>query len=300
MAKKLTYEEVKQYIEVESGSGCLLLSNEYVNSITKLKFQCKCGEIFQTNLNTFKSINKRQCNKCGINNSINKNKLSLNYINKKLYNVNKKLYSKYYDYTNSYSNIIIQCLLCNHIDNYVSLQSALQSQCIGCNPLTCKQCNKKFIQKSKYSRKRNLCYECCFDKSTEKSYINYRKSLTYNKYGDKCVICNISYNSILDYHHLDKNLKENEPFKLIRSEEPIEKVFYELDKCILLCKNCHMLTHQGIIKIPPYIRSFQDFQKFKHEITIPEELLRSHTHPHSHDLIDKLNQQNQINEVQNE
>ena len=36
VARKLTYEEVKCFIETESGSGCKLLSEEYVNCKAKI------------------------------------------------------------------------------------------------------------------------------------------------------------------------------------------------------------------------------------------------------------------------
>lgn len=64
MAKKLTYEEVKNFIEVESGSGCKLLSEEYIRNNSKLLIMCKCGNNFKTEYTTFKCSNKRQCNKC--------------------------------------------------------------------------------------------------------------------------------------------------------------------------------------------------------------------------------------------
>lgn len=34
--RRLTYEEVKHFVEVKSGSGCKLLSEEYFNSDSKI------------------------------------------------------------------------------------------------------------------------------------------------------------------------------------------------------------------------------------------------------------------------
>lgn len=65
MARKLTYEEVKCFIETESGSGCKLLSEEYIGARDSLLIQCKCDNKFKATFNNFKSKNKRQCNKCG-------------------------------------------------------------------------------------------------------------------------------------------------------------------------------------------------------------------------------------------
>ena len=62
--KKLTYQEVKEFIEGKEGNGCKLLSTEYVNNRTILQIRCACGEVFEKNFNNFKDGNQRQCNKC--------------------------------------------------------------------------------------------------------------------------------------------------------------------------------------------------------------------------------------------
>lgn len=64
MSKKLTYEYVKNFIEVESKSYCLLISKEYINSHSNLIMQCKCGNQFVTTFDSFRNQNKRQCNLC--------------------------------------------------------------------------------------------------------------------------------------------------------------------------------------------------------------------------------------------
>lgn len=63
MAKKLTIEEVRQF--VQENSDCELLSTEYVNAHEKLKFKCRCGEVFETPFSKFKFRKKNQCNDCG-------------------------------------------------------------------------------------------------------------------------------------------------------------------------------------------------------------------------------------------
>jgi len=64
MAKKLTYEEVKNFIEVESESGCKLISEKYINTYSKLKIKCSCGEVFYVTFKNFKYRNVRKCGKC--------------------------------------------------------------------------------------------------------------------------------------------------------------------------------------------------------------------------------------------
>ena len=71
MSKRLTYEEVKYF--VENNSECKLKSDVYINAKESLIFECKCGNIFETIFDTFKSKNKRQCNECSIKESSQKN-----------------------------------------------------------------------------------------------------------------------------------------------------------------------------------------------------------------------------------
>ncbi|MCR3759141.1 hypothetical protein KYB31_09080 [Clostridium felsineum] len=58
------YDKVKHFVEIDSKSGCKLLSTKYINMRTKMEFECRCGEKFQTIFNSFKDQNKRQCNHC--------------------------------------------------------------------------------------------------------------------------------------------------------------------------------------------------------------------------------------------
>ncbi|OGD66855.1 hypothetical protein A2442_02255 [Candidatus Campbellbacteria bacterium RIFOXYC2_FULL_35_25] len=71
--------------------------------------------------------------------------------------------------------------------------------------------------------------------------------------GGKCILC--GYNKCiraLNMHHIDPNQKEFglSSRGLTRSWE---KVSRELDKCVLLCSNCHDEVHDGISQLPKEI-----------------------------------------------
>lgn len=72
-----------------------------------------------------------------------------------------------------------------------------------------------------------------------------RKDFYINLKGGKCEVCGFEYNkenaACFDFHHLDPNKKDYEPSTAIRLKE--EKAIAELDKCILVCANCHRLIH---------------------------------------------------------
>lgn len=59
-----SYNEVKYFIEVESDSGCKLLSSEYKNNKQKLSIECKCGSTFDKNFSHFKDRKQQSCNQC--------------------------------------------------------------------------------------------------------------------------------------------------------------------------------------------------------------------------------------------
>lgn len=58
------YETVKKYIEIDSNSGCKLLSSDYINKEIKLKLRCKCGNVFYKTFGKFKNSGQQQCAKC--------------------------------------------------------------------------------------------------------------------------------------------------------------------------------------------------------------------------------------------
>jgi hypothetical protein len=63
--------------------------------------------------------------------------------------------------------------------------------------------------------------------------------------GGCCQICNYDkYDGALAFHHLDPNEKEILPAKL--NNMTFEKAKPELDKCVLLCHNCHSEVHAGL------------------------------------------------------
>jgi hypothetical protein len=70
-----------------------------------------------------------------------------------------------------------------------------------------------------------------------------KKEQAINIFGGKCQVC--GYNKCmgaLDFHHLDPS-KKDENLGLAIIQWKWERVKLELDKCILLCANCHREVH---------------------------------------------------------
>lgn len=77
--------------------------------------------------------------------------------------------------------------------------------------------------------------------------------------GGKCIDCGYASNhTALSFHHLDPSTKEYDWTKLrLRSWKSI---ITELDKCVLLCNNCHSERHNPLAKMvgPPGIEPGSD------------------------------------------
>lgn len=116
----------------------------------------------------------------------------------------------------------------------------------------CPKCKvkKELIKSNFYIDKRGKIHSWC---KICNNTIAYQKQCARKKYavdykGGKCIVCGYDkYLGALDFHHVDPTKKEFNISKLDTYSLAILNV--ELDKCILVCKNCHAEIHGKIIKL---------------------------------------------------
>lgn len=117
-----------------------------------------------------------------------------------------------------------------------------EKKCSNCNKV---KLIKEFYQHSSRKGGSSSCKKC-FNEYCVKRWTNIKiKALDYK--GNKCEDCIASYPEepyvIFDFHHLIKEEKDVSWNKLrLRSWEKIKN---ELDKCVLLCSNCHRKRHHN-------------------------------------------------------
>lgn len=73
------------------------------------------------------------------------------------------------------------------------------------------------------------------------------KELAIQAKGGKCQVCGYSkYVGALDFHHIDPTHKS---FKLYMEElyRSWDLIIKEIDKCFLVCANCHREIHGGVL-----------------------------------------------------
>lgn len=100
------------------------------------------------------------------------------------------------------------------------------------------------------SGKRYRCVKCRSE-AVQKRRERIKELLVEYK-GGKCEICGYDKCiSALDFHHLNPDEKD---FGIGEKgyTRSVEKNKEEVNKCILVCANCHREIHAGITKIPEY------------------------------------------------
>ena len=110
---------------------------------------------------------------------------------------------------------------------------------------SCKQCAKLYTQKhrqtpqGKASKRKDNKNRRIKYRERINSYYRLRKHELKWKFvqqlGNKCFDCHQSFPlEVYDFHHLDPTQKEGSVLDLKEKE---------LEKCVLLCSNCHRLRH---------------------------------------------------------
>ena len=117
----------------------------------------------------------------------------------------------------------MKCGKCgNENDNpYVTRKGKIQSYCRKCN-------NANTVERQRNFKKRLVAYK-----------------------GGKCQCCGYDKTQdALDFHHIDPSDKSFSlsKIRLTSYDKNREKIERELDKCILVCRNCHAEIHAGVRK----------------------------------------------------
>ena len=58
-----------------------------------------------------------------------------------------------------------------------------------------------------------------------------------------CAKCGDQRGYVLDFHHINPQEKENTIARMTSNNYTLEKVYQEIEKCIVLCANCHREFH---------------------------------------------------------
>ena len=249
--RRFTYEQIKRFVEIESNSDCRLNETEesYLAkckenpkmALCKLSFICSCGGEFMASFNTFKSSNKRCCNKCSY--EVTGRNISYSYEDVKHYieveseSQCKLLSGEYKDY---HTALHIQCSCGN--DFYRALSEFKSRKLFKCKLCTGASIKPTFefvkedllrhgidLLENEYknnSTNMKIVYPCGFE--TERNYYNIKRS----KY--KCPHC-LKPGYKRDTKQLKSEIKlaTNDEYELLSKYKTMN------DKVLMLHKKCN-------------------------------------------------------------
>lgn len=112
-------------------------------------------------------------------------------------------------------------------------------------PYKCGRCGETDSEKF-YGHKRRICGQCHNAYNLKQGQDKRLRAI--KELGGRCIICGFDrYPCSLDFHHKNRRVKDPN-YRSMRGWS-WKKILIELEKCILLCKNCHAAIHAGFLEI---------------------------------------------------
>lgn len=110
----------------------------------------------------------------------------------------------------------------------------------------CTKCHQELPLNEFYSNgKGGFRSECknCHSKYVTKAYISRKEKVSEIKAEIGCQKCGEKRTYCLDFHHKDPSIKEATIARITSDNNHFDKIQEEIDKCIVLCANCHREFH---------------------------------------------------------
>lgn len=103
-----------------------------------------------------------------------------------------------------------------------------------------------YIRSDREQQPSSFCKKCIHQQTIERQRKLKELSIEYK--GGMCIICGYhKYNGSLEFHHLDPLKKD---FCISKCHfTNFEKIKKELDKCVLVCSNCHKEIHGNVASV---------------------------------------------------
>lgn len=98
--------------------------------------------------------------------------------------------------------------------------------------------------------KKNIIY-----REKQKNWVKNRKEGIIDwfkdyKKGLSCIVCGENHPACIDFHHKDKKTKDRPVCILVQCGVGKERIIKEIEKCDVLCANCHRKIHYLDNQIP--------------------------------------------------
>lgn len=112
----------------------------------------------------------------------------------------------------------------------------------------CDRCGRRFTYKPRKGMTRNRCNSCRSNRASPEARRALKDWMIEYK-GGGCQLCGYrNYWAALTFHHLDPRLKR---FNIAGAHNrSLETLTEELDRCVLVCANCHDELEDGTTSVP--------------------------------------------------
>lgn len=138
---------------------------------------------------------------------------------------------------------------------------------------TCRRCKTEkpetdFYNRPGYSSKISWC-KACFNSYCVDRWVKVKVDIIMQK-GGRCANCALtladSHYSVFELHH--RNPRHKEVSKTSYAHWGKTRLTKELEKCVILCANCHRLHHAGVLQNPALVQD-TDAAGFEPAISAP-------------------------------
>lgn len=112
----------------------------------------------------------------------------------------------------------------------------------------CTKCGRQlpiedFYWRNKKEGKRRSECKYCHNNYVKVKYQQHQNDIEELKSQLKCAKCGDSRGYVLDFHHIDPEIKDKSISRLISSNASLKRIEEEMKKCVCLCANCHREFH---------------------------------------------------------
>lgn len=145
-----------------------------------------------------------------------------------------------------------ECILvCSNCHNELDVGTARTTRPRKSDPdgdSACHRCGRRFHFKPRSGMTRHRCNSCCQSRATPEARRLLKRWMIDYK-GGECLLCGYRRHwAALTFHHVDPRLKR---FNFAGAHNrSLASLREELDKCVLVCANCHDEIEDGVAVVP--------------------------------------------------
>ena len=121
---------------------------------------------------------------------------------------------------------------------------------VNWSPIICKVCHNAKCKQWRIDNPEKYAKQYIKNSTSKKQRVEALKT-EINKIKERgCSHCGFNrFPESLEFHHTDPTIKDVAISTMIHKAKKIDTILKEIEKCIVLCANCHIAFHNGDIKL---------------------------------------------------